>query len=241
MALNRFFNIVGNVLGTTSITYGYTSGANLHDWSDTVPADSNHRPYAHAPGQLRHGDGRGAVVRNGLDVTGGNIPGTAGYAYDPSRRLLREHHEGTRRRHGIYILGCIALVWARSVRCRMQKALVSSHFNGKLVETAIAGRVTGPMINTMITDYRRLGGGTVWLIRAESATAYTAEAMNEAIKGFPELFKRGGLLRIVAVIVTPTVRMGAQVVAMSLRAAGSPIDIHVVNDLVQAKDAIDVH
>jgi hypothetical protein len=123
----------------------------------------------------------------------------------------------------------------------MQKqALVSSRFNGKLVETEIAGRVTGAMIHTMITDYRRLGGGTVWLIRGEAATAYTAEAMNEAIKGFPELFKRGGLLRIVAVIVAPTVRMGAQVVAMSLRTAGSPIDIKVVSDVGEASSAINV-
>ena len=124
---------------------------------------------------------------------------------------------------------------------RMQRqASVASHFNGKLVETEIAGRVTGPMIHTAITDYRRLGGGNVWLIRAESATSYTPEAMNEAIKGFPELFKRGGLVRIVAVIVTPTVRMGAEVVAMSLRAAGSKIDIQVVTDMSGAKDALEV-
>ena len=121
----------------------------------------------------------------------------------------------------------------------MAKELVSSRFNGKLVETALAGRVTASMIKTMITDYRRLGAGPVWLIRAEGATAYTAEAMNEAIQGFPELFKRGGLLRIVAVIVTPTVRMGAQVVAMSLRAAGSPIDLQVVPDVSAATSKLE--
>jgi hypothetical protein len=64
--------------------------------------------------------------------------------------------------------------------------------------------------------------------------------MNEAIKGFPELFKRGGLLRIVAVIVAPTVRMGAHVVAMSLRTAGSPIDIKVVSDVGEATSALAV-
>ena len=121
-----------------------------------------------------------------------------------------------------------------------QTPSVTSRFNGQLVETTVAGRVTGPMIVTMITDYRRLGAGPAWLIRAENATAYTADAMNEAIKGFPELFKRGGLLRIVAVIIAPTVRMGAQVVAMSLRAAKSPIDIQVVSSLAEADGALAV-
>lgn len=119
----------------------------------------------------------------------------------------------------------------------MTKDLVTSRHNGKLVETTIAGRVTDSMIRTMITDYRRLGAGSVWLIRGEGATSYTAAAMNEAIEKFPELFKRGGLLRIVAVIVAPTVRMGAQVVAMSLRAAKSPIDIHVISNVADAEAA----
>ena len=122
----------------------------------------------------------------------------------------------------------------------MPKDLVTSRHNGSLVETTIAGRVTASMIQTMTTDYRRLGAGPVWLIRAEGATAYTAEAMNEAIKTFPELFKRGGLLRIVAVIVAPTVRMGAQVVSMSLRAAGSPVDIQVVPDAAAATAACEL-
>jgi len=121
----------------------------------------------------------------------------------------------------------------------MAKDLVTSRYNGKLVETTVAGRVTASMIVTMVTDYRRLGAGSVWLIRAEGATAYTADAMNEAIARFPELFKRGGLVRIVAVIVAPTVRMGAQVVAMSLRAAKSPIQIHVVSDVAAANAAIE--
>ena len=49
MAQNRFFNIVGNVLGTPAITYGYTTGANQiypsiggsESNAYTVPADSN--------------------------------------------------------------------------------------------------------------------------------------------------------------------------------------------------------
>jgi hypothetical protein len=122
----------------------------------------------------------------------------------------------------------------------MAKDLVTSRYNGTLVETTIAGRIVGSMIHTMITDYRRLGAGPVWLIRAEGATAYTADAMNEAIQGFPELFKRGGLLRIVAVIIAPTVRMGAQVVSMSLRAAGSPIDIHVISNAADAEAACEL-
>ena len=103
----------------------------------------------------------------------------------------------------------------------MGKDRVTSRWTGKLVETTVAGRVTGSMIQTMTTDYRRLGAGPVWLIRAEGATGYTPEGINAAIAGFPELFKRGGLLRIVAVITAATVRMGAQVVAMSLRATAA--------------------
>ena len=49
MAQNRFFNIVGNVLGTPAITYGYTTGTNQiypsiggsESSTYTVPADSN--------------------------------------------------------------------------------------------------------------------------------------------------------------------------------------------------------
>jgi len=49
MAQNRFFNIVGNVLGTPAITYGYTTGTNQiypsiggsESNAYTVPADSN--------------------------------------------------------------------------------------------------------------------------------------------------------------------------------------------------------
>jgi hypothetical protein len=122
----------------------------------------------------------------------------------------------------------------------MAKDLVTSRFNGRLVETTIAGRVTGSMIRTMMTDYRRLGAGQVWLIRGEGATAYIAEAMNEAVTGFPELFKRGGLLRIVAVITAPTVRMGMQVAAMSLRAANSPVELHVITDVADANAACDL-
>ena len=49
LAQNRFFNIVGNVLGTSAITYGYTTGTNQiypslggsESNAYTVPADSN--------------------------------------------------------------------------------------------------------------------------------------------------------------------------------------------------------
>lgn len=115
---------------------------------------------------------------------------------------------------------------------------VASQFTGKHVETEVAGRVVGSTIRAMIADYERLGGGAVWLIRAEGATGYTAEAINEAVGGFGRLFKQGNLRRIVAVIVKPTVRMGASVVAMTLRSAGSPVDIAVVSSLVEAVTAL---
>jgi len=116
---------------------------------------------------------------------------------------------------------------------------VSSRGGGNHVETQVAGRVVGSTIREMIADYERLGGGPVWLIRAEGATAYTTEAVNEAVGGFGRLFKERNLRRIIAVIVKPTVRMGASIVAMSLRAAGSPVDIHVVGDAAAATTALE--
>lgn len=115
---------------------------------------------------------------------------------------------------------------------------VSSRFTGKHVETHVSGRVLGAMIRDMVADYERLGGGAVWLIRAEEATGYTAEAITEAVGCFGRLFKERKLRRIVAVIVKPTVRMGAQVVSMSLHAAGSPVDIRVVSHVREAIDAL---
>lgn len=106
-----------------------------------------------------------------------------------------------------------------------------------VVESTITGRAVGQSISDIVTSFRKLNRGRdVWVIRAEQTTSYAPDAITEAVTMFGELCTRHGLKRIVAVIKTPTVRMGAQVVSMTLRAAGSPLEIVVVDDI----DAADV-
>ena len=105
-----------------------------------------------------------------------------------------------------------------------------------IVETTLTGRAVGSTIVDIATDYRSLGrAGRPWLIRAEETTSYAPEAVTQAVTSFSELCAQHGLTRLVAVIKTPTVRMGAQVVSMSLRAAGSPLEILVVDSVEDAQ------
>jgi hypothetical protein len=108
-----------------------------------------------------------------------------------------------------------------------------------VVESTIAGRAVGQTITDMVTSFRKLNRGRdVWVIRAEQTTGYAPDAIAEAVSTFGDLCTRHGLKKIVAVIKTPTVRMGAQVVSMSLRAAGSPLEIVVVDDIEAAEGAL---
>jgi hypothetical protein len=116
---------------------------------------------------------------------------------------------------------------------------VNSTRVGKYVETRASGRATGEMIKQMIADYERLGAGTVWTIAAEGVDSYTSEAMQEAIRGFARLSKERGLKRLVAVLAAPSVRMGASVVSMSLRAAGSPLELCIVKNSTEAAAAVE--
>src|SRR5260370_11708945 len=109
---------------------------------------------------------------------------------------------------------------------------------GTFVETRVSGRVTGDMLRQMIADYERLGVGPIWSIRAEAVGTYTPDAMQEAIRGFTRLARERGLRRIVALLTSATVRMGASVVAMSLRAAGSRLEVRVGSTKEEAAAAI---
>lgn len=91
------------------------------------------------------------------------------------------------------------------------------------------GRATGDTIAKMVDDFLRCGGGTTWLIDAGSTTSYSADAVERAVHLFAVLSRENGLTQIVAYIEQPTVRMGAAVVSMSLRAAGSPLHIEIVD------------
>lgn len=118
------------------------------------------------------------------------------------------------------------------------EADVTSRRVSGIVETEVRGRVTGETLKQMIAGYESLGAGPVWSIRAGEVSSYTADAMQEAITGFARLFRQTELRRIVALLGSPTVRMGASVVAMSLRATGSAVEIRIVADDEEARTAI---
>lgn len=54
------------------------------------------------------------------------------------------------------------------------------------------------------------------------------EAVERAVTEFRELNTKHGMQLIVAIITAPLVRMGASVVAASLRSVGSPLVIRVI-------------
>lgn len=107
------------------------------------------------------------------------------------------------------------------------------------VESTVAGRATGGEIEQMVADYRRLGQGTTWVIDASETTSYSPDAVQTAIERFGELARAHGLTRIVALITRPTVRMGASVVSMSLRAVGSSLVIDVVESREEMSRALE--
>lgn len=108
---------------------------------------------------------------------------------------------------------------------------------GASIETTFAGRVTGSMIEEACAGYRREGGAAPWLLDASATQSYAPEAVERAVAQFNELHAKHGLHRIVAVVVAPLVRMGASIVAATLRTMGSPLTIDVV-DSRQAGEAI---
>lgn len=99
-----------------------------------------------------------------------------------------------------------------------------------LIETDLAGRITTEAITTMVDDYRKLGGRSVWVIAAAGATSYAPDAIQLAVDEFAALQREHGLQRIVAIIEKPLVRMSATIVSASLRSIGSPLELRVVAD-----------
>ncbi len=65
-----------------------------------------------------------------------------------------------------------------------------------------------------------------------------ATADEATIHEFGRLVRQHKLERLIAVILAPTVRMGASVVAMSMRVAGSPLDIVIVATRAEADEKI---
>lgn len=107
-----------------------------------------------------------------------------------------------------------------------------------IVETEVSGRVTAEMISQMAEGYQRHGGRSVWIIAAEGTRSYAPEAVERAVSLFSRLHKDHGLDLIVAIITVPLVRMGASVVAASLRSLGSALTIRVVGSRADVPQAI---
>ena len=95
------------------------------------------------------------------------------------------------------------------------------------VETRVVGRVTAAIVQRMVADYLRLGGGARWFVDASETHSYAPEAIGAAVTEFAKL-AAGGLREIVAFIKKPLVRMGAHTVGMSLAAARVALTITVV-------------
>jgi hypothetical protein len=92
------------------------------------------------------------------------------------------------------------------------------------------------VIRAMVADYERCGGGLKWLVDASAVKAYRAAAIPVAADEFGRLARQYGLATLIAIITAPTVRMGASVVAMSLRAVGSPLEIVIVATRAEAEE-----
>jgi hypothetical protein len=105
------------------------------------------------------------------------------------------------------------------------------------VETHAAGRLSVELVDQMVADYRRMARtqGAPWLLRAEGATSIAPEAVSRAVLGLTELGRDRALRRVVAVITVASVKMSASVLAMSLRAAGCPVEVVVVDTLDAAE------
>lgn len=104
-----------------------------------------------------------------------------------------------------------------------------------VVESTLAGRAVGQTIADLTASFVKANRGRpVWLIRAEETTSYAPDAVTQAVTSFGDLHTKHGLRKIIAVIKMPTVRMGASIVSMSLRAAGSSLEIVVVESVEEA-------
>ena len=109
----------------------------------------------------------------------------------------------------------------------------SQRIRDDLIETFVSGRVTGRVVRDFGRDFVKLGGAPFWLFRAEGAESYGPTAIAEAVEVF-RAAQAHRLIRAVAVITNPVVRMGAITVSMSLRTLGA-VDLRVVEAVGEAE------
>jgi hypothetical protein len=107
---------------------------------------------------------------------------------------------------------------------------VESRRGARWVETRVSGRVLAEHIKQMVAGYVEHGAGALWLVDASETESYDPAAIREAVDSFARLGNDHGLERLVPLITQSGVRMGASVVAMSLRAAGARVQVDVVGE-----------
>lgn len=104
------------------------------------------------------------------------------------------------------------------------------------VETTIVGPIDPPDLERMVGEYR-VAPTETWIIRGEAATNYGPKAIQSAVTLFAAA-RASGLRRIIAVLTSPIIRMGARTVSMSLRIAKSGVSIVVVETLDEGLTAM---
>ncbi len=104
-----------------------------------------------------------------------------------------------------------------------------------VVVSTLEGRIHAADIDALVEGFRSVAGSRApsgrkvpWVVRGEKVSGYHRDAIERAITLFSALVRESLVDRLVAVLPVPTVRMGATVVSMGMRAAGYPLELVVV-------------
>ncbi len=97
-----------------------------------------------------------------------------------------------------------------------------------VIETVITGRLTEAMLLTAFADLEKLGAGPVWLVDGSGTDSFETRSVAVASRLLPEMHKKG-LVRMIAILKSPGMRMAARAVAVASR-----IDIRIVESRLEA-------
>jgi hypothetical protein len=104
----------------------------------------------------------------------------------------------------------------------------TSQFRKGIVESVFPVRLTAQHLMASLAELERLGYGPVWLIDMTVTTSFESACIPLATTTLLQ-FKKKGLQRIVAIIPSAVVRMGARAVAMA-----SSVDMRIVERRIDA-------
>jgi 6,7-dimethyl-8-ribityllumazine synthase len=104
----------------------------------------------------------------------------------------------------------------------------TSQFRPGIVESVFPARITTEHLKASLAELERLGHGPIWLIDTTVTTSFESGCIPLATTTLLQ-FKKKGLKRVVAVIPSAVVRMGARAVAMA-----SSVDMRIVERRLDA-------